>query len=382
MKKIIINGANGYVASNFINSLLNTNYQVIALVRGSKKLSANERMFKVLSEINDAEYVRTCQLKVYAYSLTEENFSMAEEDLQDIFSGEFDYYHFAASLKYDRKSKNEIFGTNIDGIKNSLDVYARYANSKSRLFFISTAYSCGRMSGLFEEKFYDNDNISAFRNYYEQSKRYAENVVKNYIEEHQINAHIIRLSQVVGDSKTGITKTDYGIFDFAKRMFSLAHRYPNQTVRLKVDPEATQNLIPIDIVVHNLMRTVATEKVPTIMNFTAKKSVKNQHIIRAVTQLMPIKIVPVENLKKDDMSPLERLVSVGMSFTGNYININLHFDTKNTDSLPRINGYQNLNNEHQGISEEQSTYKMLEYFIGTLPVPKGSKTISKDGATV
>lgn len=379
MKKIIINGANGYVASNFINQLLRENYKVIALVRGSKKLSADERMFKVLSEINDEEYINNDKLTVHSYSLTEDNFGMPQEQLQDIFSGEFDYYHFAASLKYDRKSKNEIFGTNIDGLKNSLGVYTDHANTSSRFFFISTAYSCGKMDGLFEEKFYDNADISAFRNYYEQSKRYAENIIKNHIEEKGLNAHIIRLSQVVGDNTSGITKTDYGIFDFAKRMYSLSHRYPNETVHIKVDPEATQNLIPINLVVGYLMRTVIIKEVPQIMNFTAKNAIKNRHILQSVAKLMPINIVPVENLTKAEMSSLERLVSVGMSFTGSYININLQFETKNTDLL--IAG--NVFSKHHSLeTEEQSISDMLAYFVGNLPAPRGSKTTRKNEATV
>ncbi len=379
MKKIIINGANGYVASNFINQLLTDNYQVVALVRGGKKLLAGERMFKVLSEINDGEYEKSNKLSVYSYSLAEDNFGMPQEKLQDIFSGEFDYYHFAASLKYDRKSKNEIFGTNIDGLKNSLKVYVKHADTSSRFFFISTAYSCGKMDGLFEEKFYDNADISAFRNYYEQSKRYAENIVKNHIDQKGLNAHIIRLSQVVGDNTSGVTKTDYGIFDFAKRMYSLSHRYPNETVRIKVDPEATQNLMPINLVVGYLMRTVIIKKVPQIMNFTAKNAIKNRHIIQSVAKLMPINIVPVENLKKEEMTSLERLVSVGMSFTGSYININLQFETKNTDMLMSGNGF----GKHLSLdNEEQSIYKMLEYFIGTLPAPRSNKKTRKDEATV
>ena len=44
MKTIIINGANGYVASHFINQLLKQKHKVIALVRPSNKNSPTERM--------------------------------------------------------------------------------------------------------------------------------------------------------------------------------------------------------------------------------------------------------------------------------------------------------------------------------------------------
>ncbi len=373
MKKIIINGANGYVASNFINTLLNNNYEVIALVRGSKKYSAEERMLRALSDVSDGTSIKNNRLKVYAYALTEENFSLSDEELLTIFSGDFDYYHFAASLKYDLKSRDEIFGTNIKGIHNSLDVYSKYANSSSRFFFISTAYSCGHFKGLFEEKFYENEDIDCFRNYYEQSKRFAENVIKSHIEDHGTKAYVIRLSQVVGDSTNGVTKTDYGIFDFAKRMYSLANRYPNNTVRIKVDPEATQNLIPVNIVVSYLMRTVESKNVPGILNVIAKQATTNHHIIESVTKLMPLNIVPVSEINKEEMSSLERLVSVGMSFTGSYIKTNLRFDTNNLDSLA------------PDISQEpveQAVCNMLAYFVANLPAPKGAVVLSETGESM
>ena len=367
MKRIIVNGANGYVASNFINQLLMDDYEVVALVRGSVKMSAEDRVYTALSEINGGVFDKEKRLKVCSYSLTDENFALTDEQLQDIFKGAFDYYHFAASLKYDLKSKDQIFATNIEGVKNSLEVYKKYSNDHSRFFFISTAYSCGNREGLFQEKFYDNEDISCFRNYYEQSKRFAENVIKDALENEGVKAHIIRLSQVVGNSDTGVTNTDYGIFDFAKRMYGLAHRYPNETVRLKVDPQATQNLIPINTVVRYLMKTVQLEKVPGIMNFIAKQSVKNSHIIGCVTELMPINIVPVEELEKEDMTSIERLVSVGMSFTGRYVDTRLSFDTRNLESIISVDDH---------ITDEESITKMLSYFVDSLSVDKKKKPIS------
>ncbi|WP_282036324.1 SDR family oxidoreductase [Saccharicrinis aurantiacus] len=370
MRKIIINGANGYVASNFINELLDKGYEVIALVRGNKKLSANERMYNVLEETTDGKHSNNKNLKVFSYGLLEADFGLSKALLKIIFSGNFDYYHFAANLKlkYDLKSRDEIFSTNIDGLENSLNVYNEYSNVNSRFFFISTAYSCGKHEGVFEEKFYDNADISEFRNYYEQSKRYAENVVKKHIDDNGTRAHVIRLSQVVGHSTSGITKTDYGIFDFAKRMYSLSNRYPNKKVRMVVDSNSTQNLIPIDTVVNYLKRTVEVENPPVIINCIAKYSTPNRYIIDSIAKLMPISIIPVSELDKNEMEPVERLVSVGMSFTGNYISTNLRFDTTQLDSLDK---------ENNNTVKENNVAKMLEYFINTLRTPKGAQLMPK-----
>ena len=367
MKTIIINGANGFVASNFILKLLKQNYKVIALVRAGINNSSAERMKEALVESNDGEYVNTANLKVYSYSLLHKNFSLQPTQLLEIFRGEVDYFHFAASLKFDFKSKDKIFQTNVGGVGNSIRVFSRFAKGNSRFFFISTAYACGKLSGQFEEKFYPNKGIENFRNYYEQSKRFAENVVKEHIDNEGLNGHVIRLSQVVGDSKTGVTNTDYGIFDFAKRMGGLAFRFPNQTVRINVDPESTQNLIPINTVVNYLIRTVEVKYVPTIMNFVAKNQIKNSHIVKSISNLLPIDIVPVRQLARDGMNALERIVAAGMVFTENYIDINLQCDTKNLDKILMVAGHE---------ASEESVYKMLEYFIGNLAKQKQKRKLA------
>ncbi|MEL7589075.1 MAG: SDR family oxidoreductase [Prolixibacteraceae bacterium] len=363
MKRIIINGANGYVASNFINELLNRNYEVIALVRGNHKYSAHDRMNDALAEINDGEYSKPENLKIYPYNLFSEDFSIPAKKLEEIFSVDAEYFHFAASLKYDLKSKDEIFRTNINGVENSLNIFSKQATKNSRFFFISTAYSCGNITGPFRETFYENEDITAFRNYYEQSKRFAENVVKKFIDEHQLNGHIIRLSQVVGNNRTGVTKTDYGIFDFAKRIYSLTYRYPNRTIRVKVDPDSTQNLIPIDTVISYLLRVLEVQELPVIMNFIARNAVKNSHILNSLSKLLPVTIIPDKSLSKVDMNSFERIISIGMSFTSSYTDTNILFDTKNLDRVILSDGNQ---------PDEESVYRMLAYFINNLSEKKSS----------
>ena len=354
MKKIVINGANGYVASNFINELLLEDYKVVALARSNKKYTAEERVRTALTEMNNGKEVDFSNLEVHDYSLFEENFALQESELQTIFGGNIDYFHFAASLKFDIKSKEEIFGTNLQGVTNSVNTFQKYSEKESRFFFVSTAYSCGRIEGSFKERFYDNAEIDAFRNYYEQSKRYAENVIKDYIDNKGLNACILRLSQVVGNNETGVTKTDYGIFDFSKRVQNLAKKYPGSVIRLKVDPESTQNLIPIDTVVTYLMSAVRTDNVPVILNMIAKHSVKNANILDSISSLMPVTLVPDMHLEKEQMNSLERIMAIGMSFTGAYIDTNISFDTTNLDSI--------VKEEVSQVSAE-SIHRMLSYFL-------------------
>jgi len=242
----------------------------------------------------------------------------------------------------------------VEGVRNSMDVFLQCASPNSRFFFISTAYTCGKTEERFEERFYANADISHFRNYYEQSKRFAENLVKEYIEQKSLKAHILRLSQVVGNNKTGVTKTDYGIFDFVKRVYNLAQRYPGKSIRIQVDPSSNQNLIPIDMVVDFLTKTIETDKVPDIINLVSKNPVENKKIIESIDQLVPISILPRKRVDKQQMNSLEKVVAAGMSFTSSYIDTQIDFDTKNRDLIM---------NSHSNEVDEKTVHSMIVYYL-------------------
>jgi nucleoside-diphosphate-sugar epimerase len=357
MQKIIVNGANGFVASNFILELLKCDYEIVALVRNGKKLTAQQRMYQILEETNPGKRLNYNNLKIFSYSLLAEDYSLAKKEAETIFSGNVIFFHFAACLKFSAKDREKIFRTNVDGLENSIRFFQKYADPYSRFIFISTAYSCGKFSSLFEEKFYPEQEKSHFRNYYEQSKRVAENVMKKHIESGRLNGYVVRLSQVVGNNKTGVTRTNYGIFDLAKRLYNIASLHPNNTLRIKVDPNGTQNLIPINRVVDVLINLLKINDLPRVINLTAKKGVKNETIAECINSHLPMKIILDKSLKKTSMNSLERMIAVGMSFTGKYTGINMLFENKNMDKI--------MLSENSEITKH-SLCKMIDYFIGEL----------------
>lgn len=352
--RIVVNGANGYVASNFILELLKNGYHVTALVRKKGQDSAVDRMKSVLTEMNEGDDISFDKLEVYDYSLFEENFKLPDDILSQIFGGSIQYFHFAASLKFDISSKEEIFGTNMLGVTNSVETFLKYTEKTSRFYFVSTAYSCGKHEGVFKEQFYEDEEIEAFRNYYEQSKRCAENLIKKYMDEKGLNACILRISQIVGNRETGVSKTDYGIFDFAKRIQRLAQQNPGMTLRMQIDPDSTQNLLPIDTMVDYFMQIVAADEVPVILNIVSKNPTKNATILESLENSLPVKLVADMNLQLSEMSRIERIVAVGMSFTGAYININPNFNTENLDRL--------VKEKPQEVTSEEID-KMIAYFL-------------------
>lgn len=340
MRRIVINGANGYVGSHFACQLLKEGFQVVALVRSRKTASASERMETALRKIGCEKLLGVDRLEIYAYKLLSENLDLSNDSLNKIFDGKVDYFHFAANLKYDARSHDEIFAANLDGLRHSIEVFRRFHSPSSRFFFISSAYSSGVIQQTFKEEFYPNQEISHFRNYYEQSKRFGENLLYDYKIKNLFPAHIIRLSQVVGDNQTGITDTHYGIFDFVKKVYQISKQFPNENIRVNVNPEATQNLIPIDTVIYYLMASVIRDDLPSVMNFVSNYPIENKIILGIINDILPVKLLSVPGMKKEEMTVPERIVYSGMSFTGSYINTKLTFETTQRDRLVFIHPHE------------------------------------------
>lgn len=333
MPVIVVTGANGYVASHLVQKFITDRYKVIALVRKDDHNSAQQRMVHQLQLIDPESELNISHFKVFEYILTEKNFGMNHHTLEEVFNEPVEFFHFAASLKYHERNQEEIFRTNVNGCENALEVFHQFSKPGSRFFYISTAYSCGLMSGVFQEQFYPDATVSAFRNLYEQSKRYAENVVARYIKEKNLNACVIRLAQIIGDSASGETLTSYGVFDFAKRMAQIAHKYPNQTVRIRIDPDGHQNLVPIDHVLDYFKHVVAIRQLPQVIHFVSRENTKNSTIISCLRRFIPIRIHQDQNLDLNNITPLERLISGAMSFTGAYTTTRLALSFKNLDQL-------------------------------------------------
>jgi hypothetical protein len=118
--------------------------------------------------------------------------------------------------------------------------------------------------------------------------------------------------------------------------------------------------------VNYLLRAVEVKHIPVIMNFIAKKQVKNIHIIKSISNLLPINIVPEKKFARHEMTALERIISAGMSFTESYIDTNLQFDTSNLDKILMVDGHE---------ANENTVHKMLEYFIDNLATQKRKRVM-------
>jgi hypothetical protein len=82
--------------------------------------------------------------------------------------------------------------------------------------------------------------------------------------------------------------------------------------------------------------------------------VKNETIAECINRNLPMKIILDKTLQKRNMNALERMIAVGMSFTGKYAHINLQFDHRNLDEIMRFDNYE---------ITKQSLCRMMDHYI-------------------
>ena len=149
--------------------------------------------------------------------------------------------HAAASVKFDKELAEEIWLTNFIGTKNVISVAS--ALGVKEFHYISTAYA------------------SAGRNPYEESKLAAEGLVKKS----KMPYSIYRLSVIIGDSRTGHTKTFNGFYGFFAGLHRIAERSRKKRgfdgevqlpVYINCSFKSTLNLIPVDWTVKTLVALI------------------------------------------------------------------------------------------------------------------------------
>ncbi len=172
-------------------------------------------------------------------------------------------WHFASSLKFMPRDRDEIYAANLDGLENVLALHRRFASDQARLMYISTAYLAGKGAALVPEERIPFSPDLAFNNEYEKSKLLAENRFLDAVGAGEVDGAVFRPSVVTGTSDTGRLVNYNGYYLGVEAWLRLdAHLQglgrAGEEVRLWVEPSNTLNLIPLDTVVDVLLGTART----------------------------------------------------------------------------------------------------------------------------
>ncbi len=262
MSCILLTGATGLLGRYLIRDLARQGQQVAVLVRSGRLASAQQRVDQIMDH-----WRPTCgelpAPRVLEGNISRPNLGLSDEDFRWAASHCSGVVHSAASLKF-QPAGDEPWNSNLNGTRHVVEFCEKAGISD--LFYISTAYVCGKISGTAYEVPVSADIEP--RNVYEASKRQAE--------QHVLNADlpspptILRPSIIIGDSQTGYTSTFHGPYLPLRLALSmLSPSAATAGVRVALDAvkilsmmgltgQERKNIVPVDWVSRGITRVVTT----------------------------------------------------------------------------------------------------------------------------
>ena len=202
MSHILLTGATGLLGRYLIRDLIQHGHSVAVLVRSSRTASAADRVDEIMKHWEPSAGVLATP-KVLEGNITQPNLGLSDADQQWAAANCSSVIHSAASLKF-QPAGDEPWNSNLNGTRNVVEFCE--TNNIAHLFYISTAYVCGKIHGVAYETAVPGN--SEPRNVYEASKRQAEQQVLNA--DLIAPPTILRPSIIIGDSQTGYTSTFHG----------------------------------------------------------------------------------------------------------------------------------------------------------------------------
>lgn len=239
LKNIFITGFPGFIAGRLVERLASPERRILVLVQEQFVDKAQSELRSIASRADVAEGM----FRVVTGDITRPDLGMSAEDAAEVRETTTDVFHLAAI--YDLAVTREVaFTVNVEGTKNVGEL-ALAMPRLVRYNYVSTCYVAGKRTGLIRED--ELQHSAGFRNFYEESKYYAESAVAEL--RSQIPVTVFRPSVVVGDSRTGETAKYDGIY----YLIHYLRRAPGLLRFINVgNDDVRLNLVPVDFVVDGI----------------------------------------------------------------------------------------------------------------------------------
>jgi thioester reductase-like protein len=337
MKAIhFVTGATGFVGSNLVLELLGrAETEVYALVRPAAEESSESRLRAALRH--------AARAAGHGYGLDQAISERCHAVVGDIHSetcgvrsGTFarpdQFWHIAASLRYEDRYAAEIYRTNVEGTRNALAL-ARSSGVHGHFNYVSTAYVSGSRTGAIYEEV---SSGHAANNPYEDSKMQAEALVHR---SQDLRARIFRPSIVIGHSITREVASGFsGFYGFMRRILRLRQLLDRiqdglasrAGLRVVAEPETLLNLIPVDVVVCQMVSISQSGSPATIFHITNPTPPAAADVARVIFCELDLRL-PILVRDATGMDWIEQKIEQGLGFYKSYFRGTRLFDRRNSD---------------------------------------------------
>jgi len=241
-KTYLLTGGSGFLGSLLSIELIRRGDRIIFLGRSKNGEAFQRRVENILEFIEPSIFLEN--IKTVEVDLYKENLGLSQNFLNQ-FSGKIDaIWHLAANLSFRKKDRKEIFDTNVEGLRNILNLASHI---KSPIYYTSTAYVHGQRTGvIFEDELI---KPNSFNNPYEESKFESEKIIRKWGEKEN-NRFIIFRPSIFVETK-GKTTSFFGYYAIAYALYKLKGNIPKKRIRIffpfPYSKSAFLNLMPIDI---------------------------------------------------------------------------------------------------------------------------------------
>lgn len=338
---ILLTGATGFLGGHYLLHRIAGPGRVHALVRGQTREQARARLYEHLAHCA-AAYGRPlpkaeldARLVVHLGDITLPLCGLDEDDLAQLHdSGVSQFWHCAASLKFEDRHRSEILSHNIEGTANMLALFARFLRGTdgqqagaAEFVHISTAYSAGKAQGQIAEQRHHPER--EFNNVYEESKNLAENQVVDYCTRHRLSYRILRPTIVMGpliSHHSGTTR--FGVYGFTREVYRLRETLSKlkHPLQLLGHARATANLTPVDACVLDMLQLARKGfGQQRFFHLSNPDGVPMPDLIAEIDRITGANRLDFVEQRHGDGGPLQELFDERTRFYAGYYNAEKHF---------------------------------------------------------
>ncbi len=235
-KTFLITGGTGFLGTLLSSLLLKEGDNVIYLSRSKNGTNAKTRIEQNLKALNCFPK----EIKVIEADLGKKMLGLDEQTVSELENRVDGIWHMAANLSFKEKDRKEVFETNVEGLKNLLELASRI---KSPFFHVSTAYVHGQRPGKVSES--DLIKPPGFNNPYEESKFTAEGFVKKWGASNGGKFIIFRPSILIEGNSNA--ENPFGYYKLVETLYRLKKMIGNRKIFLPFPCcKSTLNLMPVE----------------------------------------------------------------------------------------------------------------------------------------